>query len=188
MSVDAEEPFAQQIAIASDVANDPEATEKEQRSALATIKRLRGRRQDLGVSAFDFAKIDGRALRIYYSAETLRPTPDEDNTLVQFFASLAADVEVLARLLGRAHCLLKTNTEPNAYRPEGSVSFHFMRPSKFNKTKLPFETGDKVTLFDDMDGRPVFRGVIVSILIADEQTNPASGALAIQLTPIDTLN
>lgn len=185
---DSEDPYSAQLRDALAVAESPDADEKAQRSALARIKRIRGRSPERGVSAFDFAAIMTDALRMYYDQTTQRADATNDGELARLygdpFAYTQANVARHAELMARPYYLVKVNAAADAYRPDGSTAFHMMRRSTFAKTAesaVPFEEGDRVVLFDDTTGVPVFDATVAAIVLSETQSSPASGGLALAL-------
>lgn len=191
---DADETYQTEIDAARAITENPDASEKAQRSALARIKRLRGRRPDRGVSAFDFDAVPVHALRMYYSPTTFRVDADSDNTLARYygdpFTYTQTDLPAHVALMNRPHYLVKVNLHlaPENGSDQGTP-FHMMRRSRYRtangREALPFESDDALILFDDMTGRPVFRATIVSITLSDTQDDPASGGVVLALTPME---
>lgn len=182
------EPYSAQLEQALTIADSSDADDKAQRSALARIKRIRGRSPERGVSAFDFAAVPTEALRMYYNQATQRADATSDAELARLyvdpFVYAQTNIARHAELMARPYYLIKVNTSAYAHRPEGSTAFHMVRRSAFGKTAesiVPFEEGDRVTLFNDTTGVPVFDATVTAIILSETQSNPASGGLALAL-------
>lgn len=192
---DNDEPYALQIALATAVADSDKATDSQQRSSRAKIRRLRNRPVQRGVSVFDFASIPGTTLRLYMSADKWRADPQGDAELATillnpFTVDPNTVIPKLSALINRPHYLLKVNEEPEAFRPPGTVSFHMMRSREFAEARgrdesEPFQDGDsQLILFDDLTRRPVFYVTVVGVDRA-RNYDAASGAVALQVTPFN---
>lgn len=195
MDADADTLYQSELDAARAVTENPEASEKAQRSALARIRRLRGRSPERGVSAFDFDAVPVLALRMYYSSTTFRVDTANDNALARFYGDpfiyQQSDLPAHAALMNRPHYLVKANLQLASASNVDSQNtpFHMMRRSRYRmangREALPFESDDALILFDDMTGRPMFRAKIVSITMSDTQDDPASGGVVLALTPME---
>lgn len=183
---DDNEPYAAQIQEAEEVTDNPNATEKQQRSAHARVKRLRGRNPSLGVSVFDFDAQPGPTYKLFYRADTRRVDQEGDAKLAkQFlnpFSSTAESLKDMVALTNRPYVLLKRNKSDATFVPHGSIAFHLKRPRKFGRRGRvddPFEEGDSnLILFENDTMRPVY---VVDVVGLDRARNydAASGTLGL---------
>ena len=176
-------PYAADVAQAAMVLDNPDATERQQRSAQARVRRLQRRNPALGVSVFDFDAVKGVAYRLYYSSQTSRADPEGDAELAQKMsnptAMTPADMPSLTRLVTRPYVLLKVNNSAETFRPDGTVAFHMKRPRRYTRTQeeIPFQQGDaNLVLFEANTRRPAR---LLTIFGVDQSTtyDAASGTL-----------
>lgn len=191
------EPYEKVLQKALETVDDPNASEKQQRSALARIKRVRGRSPERGVSAFDFEAVPVKAMRAYYSSEMKTTDYDGDKALASLYANpvdfKSSDVVTQAALQTRPYYLVKVNNDIQSVVPN-EVAFHMMRRGVYNNAKkslstradiddpIPFESGANLLLFDDITGVPILQATVVDVKLSQSQINPASGGLTLRIS------
>lgn len=188
------EPYGPLIDEAERVAEASTSTDKQRRSAVARVHRLRSRATDRGVSVFDFDAVREPALRVYYVGE--RSDGDGDERLANMLADPFAprDDASLIELLDRPFVRLKRNATDESFAGESGggggssgTAFHMARDARFSTRRegelaSPFERGDAVVLFDDATRRPVYRGRVLGVN-RDESYAAASGTMGIAIEP-----